>query len=221
MTEPEILEALERAEVALDTGRDLSGTGFWKAVAAVKRDPELVERHADRIAAIDRRAFEAWAALTTTVPFGTTVVAGAMAAGVASLGYSAKARPPWNWLLFGFGTGALLATTHGIGHLVVGRTFGMRFTHWFLAPGRPQPGVKVDYASYLRTPPKQRAWMHASGALITKVVPFALLPLARRMPRWVFRLMVGVGIVQIVTDIAWSTRASDWKKFRREIRYAP
>lgn len=97
----------------------------------------------------------------------------------------------------------------------------MRFTHWFLAPGRPQPGVKVDYASYLKTPPKQRAWMHASGALITKVVPFALLPLARRMPRWVFRLMVGVGIVQIVTDIAWSTRASDWKKFRREIRYAP
>jgi hypothetical protein len=30
-------------------------------------------------------------------------------------------------------------------------------------------------------------------------------------------LLVVAGFGQIVTDILWSTKASDWKKFRREM----
>ena len=45
-----------------DPAAGVRGTGFWKAVAAVKRDPELVARFAKRIAVVDRAAFERWGA---------------------------------------------------------------------------------------------------------------------------------------------------------------
>src|SRR5690606_13724732 len=107
-------------------------------------------------------------------------------------------------------------------HVVVGRLAGMRFTHWFVASaGRPQPGVKVAYASYLRSSPKKRAFMHAAGAIATKLLPIALIPaaVANDLPNWVTWVLVGVAVIQVVTDVAWSTKASDWKKFRREMSY--
>ena len=74
-------------------------------------------------------------------------------------------------------SGVLLVTTHGLGHLAVGKARGMKFTHWFVGTmQRPQPGVKLDYATYLRVDAVGRAWMHASGAIVTKIVPFG--------PRW-------------------------------------
>jgi hypothetical protein len=64
--------------------------------------------------------------------------------------------------------------------------------------------------------------MHASGALVTKVVPFAILPLAvaARAPRWVAVILVLLGAAQVVTDVLLSTKTSDWKRFRREMRNA-
>jgi hypothetical protein len=63
--------------------------------------------------------------------------------------------------------------------------------------------------------------MHASGALATKIVPFALAPaaLAADLPTWVAWVLVIAGLGMIATDIAWSTKSSDWKKFRREMGY--
>ena len=142
------------------------------------------------------------------------------AAGARLISSATKAGRPWNWLLFGFGTGTLLGSTHALTHWIVGRAMGMRFTHWYIASiTKPQPGLKVDYATYLRTPARKRAWMHASGALVTKAIPFVLLVPARRLPRWVSRLLVAAGVFQVVTDVVWSTKASDWKKFLREMRY--
>ncbi|NNC75238.1 MAG: hypothetical protein HKN93_06970, partial [Acidimicrobiia bacterium] len=111
----------------------------------------------------------------------------------------------------------------GLAHMVVGRLFGIRFTGWFVGSlGRPQPGVKVDYATYLRTPARQRAWMHASGAVLSKLIPFfALGPsLVMDAPWWTTTLLIVIGVGQIVTDIVWSTKASDWKKYRRELSFA-
>ena len=61
--------------------------------------------------------------------------------------------------------------------------------------------------------------MHAAGAVATKVVPFALLPLARGR-RAATVALVGIGATQLVTDVVFSTRQSDWKSFRREMRVA-
>jgi hypothetical protein len=37
---------------------------------------------------------------------------------------------------------------------------------------------------------------------------------------WAALLLLTLGVLQIVTDVLFSVRASDWKKFRREMRLA-
>jgi hypothetical protein len=99
---------------------------------------------------------------------------------------------------------------------------GMRFTHWFIGKlTQPQPGVKLDYATYLRAPATSRAWMHASGAIVTKLMPFVFLgaAIAAGVPTWVVWSLVVIGLVVIGIDIVWSTKKSDWKKFKREMEY--
>jgi hypothetical protein len=106
---------------------------------------------------------------------------------------------------------------------VVGRLLGIRFTSYFASlPPPPLPGLKTDYATYLRASPITRVWMHASGAIATKLAPFLALALAPASgaPRWAIAVLLGLGILQIVTDVVFSTRASDWKKVRRELTVA-
>ena len=212
--------ALDKAEQALDAGRGVRGTGFWGAVAAAKRHPEVADL--DRIAAIDRRAFEQWALLTVPIALGTALALLVTALGLFLIGLAYGAVPGRDWY-FLLGTLIVWVTTHGLGHLAVGKAVGMRFTHWFIGTiTLPQPGVKVDYATYLRTPARQRAWMHASGAIVSKAVPFLLLPAAylSDVAGWVPLALAGLGVLGVVTDIIWSTKVSDWKKFRREMALA-
>jgi hypothetical protein len=100
----------------------------------------------------------------------------------------------------------------------------MRFTHVFLGgPPPPRPGVKTDYASYLRVSPPKRALMHASGAVVSKIVPFALLSASLQLYDdwpWLTWVLLTVGVAQIVTDAFFSTKTSDWMKVRRELRAA-
>ena len=218
-----IEEALTAAERAVDAGEGLAGTGFWKAVASVKRGAGLVERYGSRIAEIDRRAFEGWALYTVGAGVGTALMVLATLVGLVLVVWSHGLPDPWNGLVLLGGGGVLVGATHGLGHLVVGRMAGIRFTHWFVGSlGRPQPGVKVDYGTYLRAAPRARAWMHASGALVTKVVPFLVLipAVSSDFPSWAAWLLVVQGVVQILTDALWSVKMSDWKKFRREMSYA-
>lgn len=205
------------AERSLDEGNGLAGTGFWKAVGQVKRDPGGADL--DRIAAIDRRAFEQWALLAIPIRLGTAAMLAATILGLllVSAAYSDVAARDWYFLV---GFGIIWVTTHGLGHLVVGTAVGMRFTHWFIGTlTLPQPGVKVDYATYLVVSAHRRAWMHASGAIVSKITPFALLPFAylSGVSRWVTLVVAAFGVISIVTDILWSTKVSDWKKFRREM----
>ena len=223
MTETEIIARLEKAELALDRGEGLGGTGFWKVVTELKKDPTLVETFAQRVADIDRRGLEQWALITVPVGGGTAIALVVTALGLAGVGAAYYLPEPWNWLIFGAATADLLVSTHGLGHLVVGKAVGMRFTHWFVGKAsQPQPGVKVDYTTYLRTPARQRAWMHAAGAIVTKLVPFVLIPaaVAADLPNWVSWLLALVGVAATATDAIWSTQKSDWAKFRREMSYA-
>lgn len=214
---------LEAAEKAVSIGSPVAPTGFWKAVAAVKRDPGLVEAHADRIARIDRASLKAWALVTVPLWLGNMLMIGGTAIGLTVVAWAYYLEDLAAGLVFLLGFGIVLVTTHGLGHLVVGSLLGMRFTHWFIGTLRqPQPGVKLDYSTYLRAPARSRAWMHASGAIVTKLMPFAFLgaALAAGVPTWVVWALVLIGLAQIATDILWSAKASDWKKFRREMALA-
>jgi hypothetical protein len=64
--------------------------------------------------------------------------------------------------------------------------------------------------------------MHASGAVATKLAPFIALAFApvADAPGWAVVILLGFGIFQIGTDILFSTKASDWKKVRRELAVA-
>ena len=214
---------LDAAEKAVSAGSPLAPTGFWKAVAAVKRDQTLVEAYADRIARIDRASFKTWALVTVPLWLGNVLMIGGTLVGLALVARAYYLEGTGAGLVFLVGFGIVLVTTHGLGHLAVGSLMGMRFTHWFIGTlSRPQPGVKLDYATYLRAPAVSRAWMHASGAIVTKTVPFVFLgaALAADLPAWVVWALVVIGLAQIGTDLVWSTKASDWKKFRREMNLA-
>lgn len=223
MTEAEIIAVLDRAEESLDEGEGLTGTGFWRAVEEVKRRPEMASRLGPRIAAIDQRAFRSWALFTVPFKPGLAAALAVTALGNLLVLKSTRSSRPWNSILFWLGTGILLGSTHTLGHVIVGRAVGIHFTDWYVGSiTRPQPGVKVDYASYMLTPARQRAWMHAAGAIVTKLVPFALFPVARTadLPRWSRAALWLLGLGQIATDITWSVEKSDWKKFRREMDHA-
>jgi hypothetical protein len=225
MDRAEIEHILSGTERTLAKGErvDLHRLGFWRAVEAVKRHREWIEAYADRIAVIDREAFRRSTWIDVPLNLGLAALATGTLIGLALVGGAFLAEPPVNSLLMLAGAGALLAGTHDLAHWVIGRVVGIRFTELFIArPNRPQPGIKIDYATYLRASPRARAWMHAAGALVTKLVPFALIPLAvaARTPRWVTVILALLGVVQVATDVLFSTKTSDWKRFKREMRNA-
>ena len=216
---------LQACEASLASGGrvNLRELGFWRAVGAVKRHPDWIERYADRIAAIDRAAFERAVWPTLPLPVGTGLLSAGALLGTLLVSSTPRIERRWRGATLLVGTAALLATTHDLAHLLVGQALGMRFSHWFLdGPARVQPGLKLDYAAYLRAPASARAWMHASGALVTKIVPFAALGLTAgaRVPAWARACLVAIGGLQLATDALFSVRQSDWKRFRRERRLA-
>jgi hypothetical protein len=212
------LSDIERSLTA-DANASLSGTGFWRVVAAVKTDEQLVESFGERIARIDREAFERWALLKIPLVVGTGIAIAGTTVGLILVALAYSAAEPLNGIFILGGMGTLFVTLHSLAHLIVGRLAGIRFTHWFIGSiGRPQPGVKIDYESYLATPATARAWMHAAGAITTKIVPFALVPagLIAGVPAWAVYGMVGFGIFGLITDLLWSGKHGDWKRFKRE-----
>lgn len=224
MNEEQIQAILDECERRLASSGpvDLGGLGFWKAVAAVKRQPALVDRYAARIAAIDQQAFGRAVWLRFPVTLGIAVEGLATVVGVILVVLSVFTRRRRGELLVA-GTGILLVSTHDLAHFLVGRAVGIRFTNFFLG-GKLliEPGLKVDQQSYLHTPARQRALMHASGAIVTQAIPFLALGIALAAParRWVLIALAGLAAAITMTEVFFSTRYSDWRRFRREMRVA-
>ena len=218
-----MLQAIEAAVARGDT--DLRAQGFWRLVAQVKADPELVERFADRLGAVDTAAFRSAVRLRAPVWVGNLVLLGGIAIGAAAavLALGDETSPTVAGLALVGAAGVWSASVHCPAHWLVGRLAGIRFTDVFVG-GRPppRPGLKTDYSSYLRADPVARARMHAAGAIATKLAPFLALALwpASRAPWWSAAALVALGVGQIATDVLFSVRSGDWKKFRREMAVA-
>jgi len=220
-----ILSACER-----DPSLDLARAGFWRAVGAVKRDRALVARYADQIGRVDRAAFERRVPLRVPIGVGLALHLASIGAGLllcalalAPEGSSPIATSPLREIVFIGASQGLVGVIHTFAHWLVGTLAGIRFTHAYTAlPSRPQPGIKIDYASYLRAPARARAWMHASGAIATKLLAFTAAAVAARagLASWSVWALLAFGAVAIVIDLTLSTRSSDWKRFRREMRAA-
>jgi hypothetical protein len=229
-------DAFARMERRVDQGdTDLARLGFWRLVARVKLDPRLAHHWAEQVGRIDRKAFERAVRLRVPVwagnlllAIGTAVLIGAVVLAV-RLARDDPGSAVAGWLVVVASLG-LSVTVHDLGHWVVGQAAGIRFSHYFLdGPTRIQPGLKIDYVSYLRALAGGRAWMHAAGAVASKIAPFAVFAavyLPHRasgydlFPSWSLWAALGFGVLQLVTDLTFSVRASDWKKVRRELRLA-
>ena len=221
-TGPEPLqEAFARVEAAVAAGEtDLGKLGFWKLVREVKLDPLLAAHWADQVGRIDRSAFEAAVRPRFPVWLGNLVLLGGTLAGAAAVLVGLEADDPTiAGVALVVGGGIWTVSTHDLAHYLAGRAVGIRFTSYFLGgPFPPRPGLKTDYATYLRTSPSARAWMHASGALASKAAPFVALAFfpASAAPAWAGWILAAIGVGTILTDILFSRRSSDWKKVIRE-----
>jgi hypothetical protein len=218
-------EEFDRIEAAVDAGEtDLGRLGFWRLLARVKGEPALSRHWADAAGRIDRKAFEARVRWRIPVWLGNAVLvlgtlAGTFAVGLALVTTSGTVAG----LALLLAGGIWSVTLHDLAHWVAGRLVGIRFTSYFIGgPIPPSPGLKTDYATYLRTEPRARAWMHASGAIVTKLAPFAALAFwpATDAPAWAAWGLLALGVLQLVTDAIFSVRSSDWKKVRRELGVA-
>jgi hypothetical protein len=216
----ELGDELDRIGAAVAAGnRDLRQLGFWRVVARIKRDQVAIGRYAEAVARIDTRVFRA-AVRTRVRPWvGVTAMLVLTAGGVAAVVLAGV------WTGFSAGLALVAAGVawsvgwHLPAHAFAGWLAGISFTDAFLGgPPPPRPGLKTDYATYLRAEPSMRAVFHASGAIATKLAPFVALALwpATNAPAWAAWVLLALGVVQIGTDIAFSRRSSDWKKVARE-----
>jgi hypothetical protein len=218
-------ETFDRIERAVDDGdTDLATLGFWRALREVKLDPTLSHHWADRAGRIDRKAFEARVRPRFPVWFGNAILLLGTLVGAAAVVVAREAVDA-----FVAGVALVVAavawsvSVHDLAHWAVGRLVGLRFLCYFVSDAfPPRPGLKTDYATYLRASPGQRAWMHASGALATKAAPFVALAFwpSSGAAVWSAWAVLAIGVVQIVTDVLFSRTSSDWKKVIRERRIA-
>ena len=225
---------LDRIEAAVDAGdTDLRRLGFWRVVALIKRDDELIERYAEQVGRIDAKAFRAGVRFRVPVWVGNALLLGLVAVGVVAVVLAvrnANATPGqspdvelFSGLALLLAAGVWTVGLHSPTHWVVGRLVGIRFSDYFLGgPPPPRPGLKTDYATYLRADPAGRAVMHASGAIATKLAPFLALIFVSTAdaPAWALLALLAVGVLLIATDVFFSTKTSDWKKVRRELAVA-
>lgn len=215
----------ERIEAAVDAGQsDLRALGFWRLLAKVKADPILAHHWAEQAGRIDRKVFEARARLRVPVWVGNALLMVGMLLGAAAVGVALTTDSETvAGLALVFAALDWSVSFHVPAHWLVGRLMGMRFLSYYvrdLIP--PVPGLKIDYATYLRVAPEARAWMHASGAIASKIGPFLALAFwpASGSPGWAAWAILGYALLIIGTDVFISTRKSDWKRYRREMRIA-
>lgn len=215
-------EAFARIEAAVDEGRtDLGPLGFWRLVRRIAPDRMLSEHWADVAGRIDRKAFEHGVRVRFPVWFGNAVLVLGTGIGAGAVVVALRASDEVvAGLALVVAAGVWSVSVHGLAHWAVGRAAGIRFTSYFFRPGQlpPRPGIKTDYATYLRAEPSSRASMHAAGAVATKLAPFVALAFVpgTDAPAWAFWAVLALGVGQIVTDIVFSRRSGDWSKVRRE-----
>ena len=219
-------DAFARIEAAVRAGRsDLGRLGFWRLLGRIKPDPELTDRWADVAGRIDATVFDRAVPWRFPVWLGNAALVLGIGVGAAAGVVAVRSEED---AVAGAGlivaAGAWSVSVHGLSHWAVGRAAGIRFASYFFRPGQlpPRPGIKTDYATYLRADPRARARMHAAGALATKLAPFAALALypASKAPAWAGWIVLVMGVGQIATDVLFSRTTGDWSRVLRERRVA-
>ncbi len=188
MEEMEAERLLQKVEEEVSRGNyDLRGLGFWKLVAEAKKNSRFVEKFGKRISEVDQKVFraKAWIALDLKVGHAMELVGTIIALILLYLGLR-QGGTLWGIYLV-VAAAILSATLHPFFHYIVGKSQGINFTFYF--PDGPlliEPTLKIDYYSYLRATPTQRAMMHVAGPIATSLAPLTVLILGvlLKAPTW-------------------------------------
>ncbi len=202
----ELMREFARIKEEVDVGHDLDPK-FWRMLAKVKADEELLGEFASVIGAIDRRAFEGKVRLRINAGIGITLLLLWAALAMAPLLFFPATKDILGMRLV-FSSMFMMTLLHDPAHYAVGRLFGIRFTHMFPdGPVKIEPSLKTDYATYLAVPPSKRVLFHLSGPLTTSlVVPsiFFFASLLLDVPayvRYVLAAMLAMNIASEFTPI--------------------
>lgn len=217
----EYQDAFARIEAAVASGRtDLKALGFWRLVRQIKADARLSEHWADVVGRIDATAFERAVRWRFPIWLGNAVLLVGTGVGALAVVVALEADDVVAGIALVLAAGIWAVSVHGLAHWAVGRASNIRFRWYFFRPREfpPRPGIKTDYATYLRADPSRRASMHAAGAVATKLAPFVALAFypATNAPWWAAAAVFVIGVGQIATDVAFSSKTGDWSKVRRE-----
>lgn len=194
---------LDRIEEAVLNGDYSVNLKFWKMVAKVKKDPELIRKFAEQIGRIDQAIFRARARVTVPLKLGHLIELAITLFFIFIL-YRLILSGVYPGVALIAGTFVIMATIHPLAHYIVGRIFGIKFTFYFPdGPALIEPTIKTDYASYLKAPPKNRAIMHAAGAMVSTLVIIASLAVATVIdaPSWSFWLLFGFLALNAIFEV--------------------
>jgi hypothetical protein len=200
----EIESELDRIEEAVLKGDySLKEMGFWRIVAKVKKEPELIDRFADQIGRIDQAVFKAKTPVSVPLKVGHFIEM-TMTFVVIIVLYFLLSSGIYTGVSLIAGTFVLMGTLHPLAHWIVGRMFGIEFTFYFPdGPALIEPTIKTDYASYLKTAPIKRAIMHATGPVVSTLVIVQSLVVAAviEAPPWTFWLLLAFLIFNAIFEV--------------------
>ncbi|MCS4541738.1 MAG: hypothetical protein HY929_05385 [Euryarchaeota archaeon] len=230
LTEVSKIQAeLNRIEQEVSKGNySLKELGFWKVVSEVKKDLNLIEKFADQIGRIDQIASRTKMPVAVNLWIGHFLEILGTIFGLWLIALSINYPNEFIPNNFIRGTALFIAafilgtTLHPLSHYIMGRLVGIHFTFYFLnGPLKIQPTLKTDYASYLRVSPSSRIAMHASGTIVTKIMPLIVVIIAMSVsaPMWSIILIGILFLVQIITDIVFGQKLGDWSRVLRERHY--
>ncbi|MCS4542165.1 MAG: hypothetical protein HY929_07610 [Euryarchaeota archaeon] len=223
----------ERIKQEVSKGNySLKELGFWKVVSEVKKDLNLIEKFADQIGKIDQEVHrKRWFAVNIWVGHLIEILGTIFGLWLIYIGLSYPKEIIGGISLL-VGAFTLSTTLHPLTHFVVGRLVGIQFLYYFphglyiffRKQGKGlkiEPSLKLDYATYLRASPLARVVMHASGPIVTKIMPFTVAIIAIQFGAsiWAITALWTLFATYIITDIFYSAKFSDWSRVLQEWRY--
>jgi hypothetical protein len=124
-------------------------------------------------------------------------------------------------LFYLIGLALMLVVTHTLAHMALAKLYGIKISKVYLGGMvKLQPTVVAEYSSYFTVSPEKRKNYHAIGAYVTILTSLIILLIS-----FIFYVHLSVKIISIIvfigiliTDIFFSSKYSDLKRARREIK---
>ena len=181
MEEGEIEEVLGKLESEFSRGNYEAAKilGFWKTVNAAKKNPKLAAAFGERIGRIDKLLFESKAWVKLGYRTGTVIELTGAVLGFIFLYLGTRSTGTESTLFYTASSLILTTALHPISHVVAAWLTGIKFHFYFLnGPLLFEPTLKVDYATYVKTPARMRVLFHLAGAINSVLMTFFVLIVA-------------------------------------------